>query len=681
MKTKLVAVGFFMMVCVSAMATTRYVVPPGGGHVPVSPYASWADAATNLHAVMAVAVGGDTVLVTNGVYILTNQITLATNITIRSDNNGLLDRDGVIVNGGFPNNSNRCFTLSFSNAVVEGLTITNGYVVGNGGGVYITAGTLRNCLVTGNTATNGSGGGVYATGARSLITNCDVFANLALCGSSAAVGGGGVKLSTSASLWNSRIMYNNSPIYWSGGGGVNCDGAAWVVNCSVISNKVGTDYNAGGSNAPCTGWPFAGSGYAYGGGGVWANGTNALTLRNCLILGNGRGAGITAAGVGSQGGSAVIENCTIVANIGDGIGAGSPSTYNVTNTISFYNTGEAMRPSSLAVASNITLITVNCCMTSTNYVTGGSGNIILSPAFVQRASGDYRLAPWSRGVDAGHWQSWMTNATDLAGQPRISANNLPDMGAYETTAVGPPTIHYVANSGQTPVSPFTNGWASAANNIQDAVNVMSEGATVLVKSGVYTLTNQIALGYATLRSDKNGALDRDGTIINGNFPNTTNRCFTLNHADGVIEGFTITNGYALGDGGGVYMNSGALHSCLVTGNTASNGSGGGVYATGPGAMITNCEIVHNACVFTNTPNYLLGGGGVRLTNGATMRNSLIMYNNSPVYWSAGGGIYCDAGSVVMNCSIISNKIGATYGGGSSATHAWGGGRDMGQWRQ
>ena len=162
MKTKLVAVGFFMMVCVSAMATTRYVVPPGGGHVPVSPYASWADAATNLHAVMAVAVGGDTVLVTNGVYILTNQITLATNITIRSDNNGLLDRDGVIVNGGFPNNSNRCFTLSFSNAVVEGLTITNGYVVGNGGGVYITAGTLRNCLVTGNTATNGSGGGVYA---------------------------------------------------------------------------------------------------------------------------------------------------------------------------------------------------------------------------------------------------------------------------------------------------------------------------------------------------------------------------------------------------------------------------------------------------------------------------------------------------------------------------------------
>ncbi|MEI6166360.1 MAG: choice-of-anchor Q domain-containing protein [bacterium] len=661
MKTKLAACGFLMILCVGAMAaTTRYVVPPGSGNTPTSPYTSWATAATNLHAVMAVTVGGDTVLLTNGVYMLTNQIIIATNITIRSDNNGVIDRAGTIVNGGYPNNSNRCFTLSFSNAVVEGLTITNGYVVGSGGGVYITAGTLRNCLVTGNTVTNGSGGGVYAAGATSLITNCDVIANLVLNGSGQTVGGGGVKLTAAASLRNSRIMYNNSPIYWSAGGGVHCDGASWVVNCSVISNKVGTDYNTSSSSTSCTGWPFAGSGYAYGGGGVWAAGANAVTLRNCLIIGNGRGAACTAAGVGSHGGGATIENCTIVANFGDGIGAGSASTYNVTNTISFYNTGEAMRPSSSAAGVN-PLITVNCCMTSTNYVTGGSGNIIGTPAFMQRANGDYRLAPWSRGVDAGLTLSWMSTATDLADNPRISANSLPDMGAYETTFNSLPATYYVAHNGQTPVSPYTNGWAAAASNITDVLNVMSDGGTVLVTNGVYTLTNHITVGYMTLRSYNNNGVDR-GTIINGNYPNTTNRCLTLNHADAVVDGFTITNGFVNGtNGGGVLMTAGTLRNCLVTGNTVTNstGGGGGVYATGSGSVVTNCDVIANTALCTPLSS---GGGGVMLQSGAQVWNSRIMYNQSPLLSSGGGGIQSSGGSV-FNSSIISNTALAGYGSG------------------
>ena len=41
MKTKLAACGFLMILCVGAMAaTTRYVVPPGSGNTPTSPYTS-----------------------------------------------------------------------------------------------------------------------------------------------------------------------------------------------------------------------------------------------------------------------------------------------------------------------------------------------------------------------------------------------------------------------------------------------------------------------------------------------------------------------------------------------------------------------------------------------------------------------------------------------------------------
>ncbi|MEI6166359.1 MAG: hypothetical protein WCS52_04125 [bacterium] len=630
-----------MFSCGVALATTRYVVPPGGGHVPLSPYTSWADAATNLHAVMAVAVGGDTVLVTNGVYMLTNQIIIATNIILRSENNGTNDPLGTIINAdnyaGKPV-TNRCFTLSFSNAVVEGFTITNGYVLGDGGGVYISAGTLRNCLVTGNMLTNGSGGGVYATGSKSVVTNCDVIANTVFS-TALGQGGGGLLLQSGAQVWNSRIMYNQSPLGNSCGGGIHSYGGA-VFNSSIISNTA-----------------LAG----YGSGGVWVQ-TPATTLRNCLIMGNGKGAGSSAAGVGSHGGSATIENCTIVGNYGDGIGANNASTYNVTNTISFYNTLEAMRPSSGAAGSTNTLKAVNCCMTSTNYVAGGSGNIIGAPAFMQHASGDYRLAPWSRGVDAGLTLSWMSTAIDLAGNPRISSNTLPDMGAYET-AGGPVAIHYVAQNGQTPVSPYTNGWAGAASNIQDAVSVMSDGATVWVTNGVYILTNQITVNYATLRSYNNNGVDR-GTVINGNYPNTTNRCFFINHADALVEGFTITNGCAPSNdcfGGGVYMTNGILRNCLVTGNRATNnpvsgGSrGGGVYAVGS-SLITNCDIT------ANTIGNAGFGGGVYLTTPAQFWNSRILHNGTATTndlsgGSLGGGAYIyGTGALICNSIIASNAI-------------------------
>ena len=161
---------------VAVQGADRYVVPPGGSGTPTAPYTSWDTAATNLQDAAAATAAGDTVWVTNGTYYLTNQVTV-TNFAVKSFNNGVLDPASTIING---NNyagktvTNRCFTLSHSNALVEGFTITNGFTYGgaavnaaaNGGGVSMTAGTLRNCLVTGNTCSNAAngGGGVYAVG-------------------------------------------------------------------------------------------------------------------------------------------------------------------------------------------------------------------------------------------------------------------------------------------------------------------------------------------------------------------------------------------------------------------------------------------------------------------------------------------------------------------------------------
>ena len=420
---------------------------------------------------------------------------------------------------------------------------------GTAAGVSISAGMLKNCRVQWNTATNGSGGGVFATGAGSVITNCEIVSNQALWANSPDAGGGGVKLASAASLVNSRILYNNSPIYWTGGGGVNAGGGSLVANCHIISNKLGAQY------APGTAW---------GGGGVWAAGANAVILRNCLVMGNGGGNQDRGGGVGTMSGSADIQNCTVLRNVGSGIGTDRASTYRVVNTISYYNSGVDM------TSVGGTLNASNCILGSTNTITGGSDNSTEPPAFRQWAGGDYRLAPWSYGVDAGLVLGWMSAASDLAGEPRLSPNNLVDIGAYETTAGGPPTVYYVAREGQTPVPPYTNGWAAAASNLADAVGVVSDGATILVSIGWYPQGGELTVGYFTLRSCKDGAADPAGTVLAGGYPAVSNRCMTLNHVKARVEGFTITNFYApTNGGGGVYMTAGTLANCRITGNTAT----------------------------------------------------------------------------------------------------------------
>jgi len=65
-----------------------------------------------------------------------------------------------------------------------------------------------------------------------------------------------------------------------------------------------------------------------------------------------------------------------------------------------------------------------------------------------------------------------------------------------------------------PTPPY-NTWATAATNIQDAVNYAVEGNTVLVTNGVYTVFSQIMIttNNITLKS-VNGA---EKTVIDGNF--------------------------------------------------------------------------------------------------------------------------------------------------------------------
>lgn len=208
--------------------------------------------------------------------------------------------------------------------------------------------------------------------------------------------------------------------------------------------------------------------------------------------------------------------------------------------------------------------------------------------------------------------------------------------------------------GVTPDYPY-NSWTNAATNIQTAVNAAAaQGWTnVWITNGEYRLTGEVLIEDAmTVRSWHEGAIDRAGTIVDGNYPNTTNRCFRLDHAQAVLRGITISNGYSV-SGGGVYLNGSAvLDDCLVIGNQSSSYAGG-VYVNQ--GTVTGCVVVANV-----STSY---GGGIHLLNNSLVIDTVVSNNQSV----QGGGIMIVSGTAA-HC-VVEGNLGTSMGGGIRASGA------------
>ncbi len=235
-------------------------------------------------------------------------------------------------------------------------------------------------------------------------------------------------------------------------------------------------------------------------------------------------------------------------------------------------------------------------------------------------------------------------------------------------------------------------WTAPKASISNAL-AQGDVTEVWVSNGAYTLAAQIYVNQAvTIRSWKNGAVDPDGTIIDGD---NQNRCFEIRHADAVIDGFTITRGLVTAEdgrvrGGGIYMTAGLVTNCLVISNTAharlEEYGGGGVCLYDGGELwncrihenivtnpptttslrqigggvlvlisgkLVNCDIVGNQCFCA-----LRGGGGVALYKGGILDNCTIVSN----YADNGGGIYAEESGIITNCRVTGNT-GALRAGG------------------
>ena len=149
------AVGIAIALCAGlppADATTWYVAPPPAGSDAHNGTDGWAQAFATITNAVTNAVTLDTIRLASGDYPIQSEIGVDKGVTIVGE--GGRDNTFVFRTG---SQSTRIFRINHSNAVLDGLTISNGLLnAAPGAGIYLLKGTVRNCLITRNAGDNGN---------------------------------------------------------------------------------------------------------------------------------------------------------------------------------------------------------------------------------------------------------------------------------------------------------------------------------------------------------------------------------------------------------------------------------------------------------------------------------------------------------------------------------------------
>ena len=768
-----------------AVAAGAYDVSPSG-------LSDGTDAAAIQSAIDAAAAGGGGVVrLADGTYHLTSPVTVPAGVELVGND---ANRTAVVLDGA---GSYRLLNVTGNSALVHGMTFANGYssLTDNWyhGPVYITAGTVSNCVhrggrgrYTGALCLGPSANGAEAYVRDTLVYDCTgtdtggagIGGGLRLCGSKKAVADG----CTVSNCWqgNGYAVYINnaaaqllsSTITHGSKGGVRIDKDALVSNCVIRANSAPGVYQGNG------------------------------TVRNSLITGNTASNG---GGVYKTGGSLI--SCTVAGNTATVSGQGVYQTGGTIRDCIIWHNGSSIfltEEPSLALAGG------TCTYTCAAAAPSGNGNIPDKlPAFADPANGDYSLTASSpcrgaaqNGADMG-WRPYAAPSTPRASFSYAVADGAApatvafsaalegDYGAatsytwvfgdgsaadtssgatashtyaapgrfsvsleVETTRggtlryavanavnLGVDTVHVVAGAGAGTFPYATE--ATACSDIFTAVRAVvcseSRPGRVIVHAGTFSsaveqiildkpvevvgagpditvldlnansgkhrgfflshplakvrdLTVKRAYWGATEQNGASGARIDTGLVSNCVFRSCKAQYIgsvCVNGADARLLDCEIHGGYhsdsgGAGRGGGLYQTAGLSSGCIVS-NCTGNSNGGGVYITGgtiTNFLIRGCsvsggqgragglyvtgsstlvaDVVVDGCSMKKNGGY--GGGGVYIDNG-TLTDAVV--TNCSVTYLAGGGIYMAGGTVAR--TVVAECTAKTTGGGIRQT--------------
>jgi parallel beta-helix repeat protein len=273
----------------------------------------------SIQAAVDVASNGDEVVVEPGTYTGGDLYVVdmaGKGITLRASSSSPEDTiiDGEGVRGGII-----CFTGENKDTVIDGFTITRGST-SSGGGVLCSASspTLRNCIITGNTAST-SGGGVYCFDGDPILESCWISNN------EAGLSGGGVY------LWNSnpkmtsiQILANEAPL----GAGMRCISsstprlAVCKIDGNIASNR-GGGVSLHESSPVLSGCDITNNTSGSDGGGISSEFGSHPVFASCLISGNTSakdGGGFFSSELDPN--SSTLSDCTITMNFATRLGGG-----------------------------------------------------------------------------------------------------------------------------------------------------------------------------------------------------------------------------------------------------------------------------------------------------------------------------------------------------------------------
>ena len=251
-------------------------------------------------------------------------------------------------------------------------------------------------------------------------------------------------LDDSACIVSGFTITNGSAtnVYANGyGGGVTCSGTTPIISNCVFNSNIAD----------------------------WGGGLSGGTAVNCLFTGN-------AAGSGGGAYESALNSCTLSGNTATNSGGGAYGG-TLTNCIVWHNT--AVTGTNLAGG-----VAAHTC--SPDVLHGEAGNLTNAPVFLDRPGGDYRLAYTSPCINAGTNQTWMTNAVDLTGSPRIF-NRVVDLGAYESLAAE--QISAPAITGPVNVPPAGTGETFSTNDFLWITGTKESGHLTVRPLGGEWVTN------------------------------------------------------------------------------------------------------------------------------------------------------------------------------------------------